>query len=468
MAAYIYANGQYHLLAGNKIVKDGAMLPMKATDKIIVNGTAYNLGLATGGENSAIGNRFDNGTEPASGAKWYITPDGAGNMDGTSWNNAAAGSQIHAILLSCASGDSIYIAEGEYTTERIMDIPAGVTIYGGFPAVNPTWATRNGFIYQSVFNGNSSFNFTAGSDGIVDGLVIKNYRNTGSSKSKNCIANIYFYSAATNCIAVNCTANISFHSAATNCIAVNCTAGNSIFYSAATNCIAVNCTAGNYIFSSTATNCTAVNCTANISFHSTVTNCKAVNCNASYYIFGSSNLLIHATNCIAVNCTASNSIFYKNDAVGGTMVNCTAVNCTASAAIFNSDNYSFNAKNCLSWNNNGKEYSIQFTSSSATTCTGSVYDSMFALTLGTDNSIARFTNTGFAPAQGVQDVGDCPSPIDDPDGYAEWLAAFGDWHPASNSFLLGAGTYDSSVTTDLDGTTRPNPPAIGAYEAVSA
>ena len=34
MSAFVYANGQYHLLAGNKIVKDAALLDMKATDKI--------------------------------------------------------------------------------------------------------------------------------------------------------------------------------------------------------------------------------------------------------------------------------------------------------------------------------------------------------------------------------------------------------------------------------------------------
>ena len=44
MSAFVYANGQYHCLAGNKIVKDAALLDMKATDKIIVNGQAYKLG----------------------------------------------------------------------------------------------------------------------------------------------------------------------------------------------------------------------------------------------------------------------------------------------------------------------------------------------------------------------------------------------------------------------------------------
>lgn len=135
-------------------------------------------------------------------------------------------------------------------------------------------------------------------------------------------------------------------------------------------------------------------------------------------------------------------------------INCTAVNCVSYNTVFRGP-----VKNSLSWNNSGTEFS-----GAKTTCAGSVYAADH-LTLGADNSIARFTNTGFAPAQGVQDVGDCPNPITDPDGYAAWIASFGDWHPASNSFLLGAGTYDSSVTTDLDGVTRPDPPAIGAYEA---
>ena len=231
---------------------------------------------------------------------------------------------------------------------------------------------------------------------------------------------------------------------------------SSIFGSSATNCTAVNCTSTNtstgssshsYIFYEPSTNCTAVNCTStSTGSHSS--------------IFGSS-----ATNCTAVNCTSTRThtnpayIFY------GTSTNCTAVNCT-SADTYSGTNYIFTeGKNCLSWNNDGTEFS---SSTNLTTCAGSTYNTKLTLTLGTDNSIARFTNTGFAPAQGVQDVGECPSPVDDPDGYNEWIAAFGDWHPASNSFLLGAGTADEDVTTDADGVTRPDPPSIGAYEAKPA
>ena len=200
-------------------------------------------------------------------------------------------------------------------------------------------------------------------------------------------------------------------------------------------------------------NCTAVNCTSS---------CPGIGSYSSiYYFFGTDEIKIK--NCTAVNCTSTGSdkgscIFYSGN---GEITNCTAVNCISTGK---GAGYIFsNGKNCLSWNNSGTEFT-----GTKITCAGSVYDATLALTLGTDNSIARFTNTGFAPAKGVQDVGACPSPLDDPDGYAEWLSAFGDWHPAADSFLLGAGTADSSVTTDADGVTRPDPPAIGAYEAKPA
>ena len=182
-----------------------------------------------------------------------------------------------------------------------------------------------------------------------------------------------------------------------------------------------------YIFDENATNCTAVNCTSTIT--STSTGKYPV------YIFGE-----NATNCTAVNCTSTRS--------------------------GSGPNYIFTeGKNCLSWNNDGSEFSDY---TNLITCAGSTYNSALALTLGTDNSIARFTNTGFAPAKGVQDVGDCPSPITDPDGYSEWISAFGDWHPEADSSLIGAGTAASSITTDAGGVTRPDPPSIGAYEAKPA
>ena len=165
-----------------------------------------------------------------------------------------------------------------------------------------------------------------------------------------------------------------------------------------------------------------------------------------------------------MNCTAESGRIFSVNSSNLSIINCTAVNCIGDD-IFGLISNTNTVKNCLSWNNDGTEFSSY---NQLTSCAGSTYNAALALTLGTDNSIARFTNTGFAPAKGVQDVGACPSPLDDPDGYAEWLSAFGDWHPASNSFLLGSGTADEDVTTDADGVTRPDPPSIGAYEAKPA
>src|SRR5450759_3576747 len=42
-----------------------------------------------------------------------------------------------------------------------------------------------------------------------------------------------------------------------------------------------------------------------------------------------------------------------------------------------------------------------------------------------------------------------------------------DFHLQSSSPAKGAGTATGAPTVDLDGKTRPNPPAIGAFEPIS-
>ena len=454
MSAFVYANGQYHLLAGNKIVKDAALLDMKSTDKIIVNGQTYNLGAGSSvtPEIPEVPDApvlddmvHNNGTEPSTGTKWYVTPDGAGSMDGTSWANAASASMIHVILLSAASGDSIYFAEGDYTADRTLTLPSGVSLFGGFPSENPTWATRDAFAHQTRWTASHSGAWLASTSNVagqvVDGFTLMNYAGTTADGD-----------------------NLTFK---------NMTLSGGSFTTAGKleNCYVTGVT----LNASSVSSCKAVNSPAAISnaegtdfFYASVeVSVKAENCN----VYGKEKIKVKcrfsriAINCTAVNCKSeSESIFFSNS-LGCAITNCTAVNCTSSGYIFDNSETSSVSKNCLSWNNSGTEFSDY---TELTTCAGSTYNAALALTLGTDNSIARFTNTGFAPAKGVQDVGACPSPLDDPDGYAEWLSAFGDWHPAADSFLLGAGTADEDVTTDADGVTRPDPPSIGAFEAKPA
>lgn len=106
MASYVYADGKYHMLAGNKIANNGELLSMKHTDRIVADGEDYPLGVATvdadeptipdvpdipdASEPTLTTLVHEQGDEPTGGTAWYISPDGAGAMDGTSWDNAAS------------------------------------------------------------------------------------------------------------------------------------------------------------------------------------------------------------------------------------------------------------------------------------------------------------------------------------------------------------------------------------------
>lgn len=572
MSVTIYKALKHRILAEKKIYQSDSWVDIPSNAKMWLNGAWHKIG--SGSQNQETipiipeipeqSITHENGTEPNSGNIWYITPLGRGNKDGSSWNNAAAGSMIHVILLQCSSGDSVYFSEGDYTTEYTITLPAGVNLYGGFVEEVETWSTRNGFTHQTIFMGDNTFGWMNGSSAtsgqIVDGFVIKNYNSTitGSNATlRNSIVSLgtailpnaynsvfistaatvsnatqcnFFYGTScsigtsanhvnvygtseqnvqtylnnaeyctaikssylsgraifcgtiTNCIALDCNSlsNRSdydiyiFDSGAINCIAFNSKFNfGGIFYQNATNCKAINCSCSELrpeygtVFNLNATNCIAVNCHGHIG--SNAKNCKAINCDHINTSGSSASIYNNATNCIAVNCTASYSgnvadssayIFFESK-------NCTAVNCyvysksnSYKCSIFYKSQSSINS---LSWNNYGNEF-YNYGNNGLGSCAGSVYNENLALTLGTDNSIARFTNTGYYPAQGVQDVGDCPNPITDPNGFSVYIESFGDWHPLSNSFLIGKGTTDSNITTDLDGVTRPSPPTIGAYE----
>ena len=568
----------------------------------------------------------DNGTEPATGTKWYVTPTGNGAGDGTSWADAAPGSSIHVILLSCASGDSVYFAEGTYTSSRVIGLPAGVSLYGGFDAEDPAWATRNGFDHPTVFTGNGTFGWLAGdrarsgqmidgisvtsyAKGIIDGnnLTLRNgvftsapvsigtaehcvfagsaltayqvtYCNVIDASCQPCYTAAYLHvygrrsapvtaecgavtdsrfvyaalkadtvartgvyyadctvtGATASYLNVQGTSRTAVTASMTNASASNCrfayarlTALNaeytdvlcgsctltgtaahmtvcgtrsspvSVLLSNADSCSVIYGTAAGLMITGHSVNCTAINCSCTgvspggyfgrteiAFFYNYAENCTAIYCSARSAgrsgIFGSP-----AQKCSAINCLVSGTSYaaiFASESTSSAAVNCSAVCSNASSMIFSLAGWYNTAVNCaaaiifnggidtqsrnnLSWNNQGAEFAADL---SCQHCAGTAYSAKLSVTLGPDNSIARFTNTGYFPACGVQPICDCPSPIDDPTGYADYLAAFGDWHPLANSFLVGAGMTLLGVTTDADGVTRPDPPAIGAYEPVPA
>ena len=96
-------------------------------------------------------------------------------MDGTSWANAASGSMVHVILLSAANGDRVYFSEGQYNNSYTITLPEGVSMYGGFTAQNPTWATRDAFEHPTVWTAPDTWmDPSAGIEGqLVDGFTIQ-------------------------------------------------------------------------------------------------------------------------------------------------------------------------------------------------------------------------------------------------------------------------------------------------------
>ena len=271
-------------------------------------------------------------------------------MDGTSWDNAASGNLVHVILLSAANGDRVYFSEGDYTTDRILVLPSGVSLFGGFPSENPSWENRNAFTYQTVWTASHSGAWIASTSDItgqlVDGFTLMNYSGTTADGNNLTFKNMTLSGGSfttagklENCYVTGVTLNAG---SVSSCEVVNSptaisNAENTYFYyasvevsenaedckvygtgksgmpchfsGAATNCTVVNCALDYYTFHSYATNCTAVNCTASSIpiFYGIATNCAAVNCTFTDGNPLRSNGIFNnaATNCTAVNCTAT-------------------------------------------------------------------------------------------------------------------------------------------------------------------
>ena len=108
MACFLYNGGKYSLLAGQHIAKGGVLLPLQADDYLVLRGIAYPIGSKMiSPEISSADVTHINGEEP-SGRKWYVTPDGSGAKDGSSWENACGIADMLWLMLQVQQGDNIY------------------------------------------------------------------------------------------------------------------------------------------------------------------------------------------------------------------------------------------------------------------------------------------------------------------------------------------------------------------------
>jgi Secretion system C-terminal sorting domain len=123
----------------------------------------------------------------------FVTPAGAGAMDGTSWANAAPGSSLQSMITASAANDQVWVAKGTYyptsTTDRTVSFSMknGVSIYGGFAGTETLLTQRvltcgqesilSGAIGGSG-TGDNSYHVISNSSGItntalLDGFTIR-------------------------------------------------------------------------------------------------------------------------------------------------------------------------------------------------------------------------------------------------------------------------------------------------------
>lgn len=79
----------------------------------------------------------------------YVTPSGAGAMNGTSWTNAFPGTSLQAAILASSPGDEVCVMTGTYLTTTganrniFFSMLNGVAIYGSFAGTETSLSQRN-------------------------------------------------------------------------------------------------------------------------------------------------------------------------------------------------------------------------------------------------------------------------------------------------------------------------------------
>ena len=441
--------------------------------------------------------------EPVTGNIWYVKPNGTGDKNGTSWEHAFATRQE--AVDAASSGDHIRVWTGTYYLESKQYPKPGVSEYYGFND-DGSWAKRNPFVYPSIHDAsftdnnyeNRSVTFLA--DQVVDGIWIQNVVSPTNGGGAYLDAKSNFR----NCIMLNNSAvngggvYVNTGGLLTNCIAVNnITSGNGGgmygVNSTITNCICANNIAsyggGIHLNPAQAIGCMLVsNYSVNAGggvycgHYSSITGGIAMNNNSNVgggICFGYS---VTGINCISIN-------NYAKSYGGGISMNDHLARCYNNTTAMNSaplgDNFHIRATqlmvvcNCISWG-------------------GDIYVGVSNAPIKIYNCASNFPITGvanwdtnadirnFIPLSTFPFVSTGDISYDNSGAFYhanilgrtelalefinnKLLPNIPDLHLPGTSPLIGAGYYEAGVTPDLDadGTVRPLPPSIGAYEYVA-
>jgi hypothetical protein len=100
-------------------------------------------------------------------AQIYVTPSGAGSMNGSSWSNAWPGTQLQNLISTSASGSQIWVKAGMYKPTAMpagstygtaprsyaFTLKNGVAVYGGFAGTETLLSQRNVTVNVTILSG---------------------------------------------------------------------------------------------------------------------------------------------------------------------------------------------------------------------------------------------------------------------------------------------------------------------------
>ncbi|MBR1807946.1 MAG: hypothetical protein IJ776_00965 [Paludibacteraceae bacterium] len=99
--------------------------------------------------------------------RYFFSPSGQGEEDGSSWENAAPGEYLGATIANAEPGTEIYLMEGSYAPDvntNKWTIPQGILLKGGYP----TTMTGTKTSYNYALGGQSVFSADLDGDGKGD------------------------------------------------------------------------------------------------------------------------------------------------------------------------------------------------------------------------------------------------------------------------------------------------------------
>jgi hypothetical protein len=145
----------------------------------------------------------------ANAETYYFSPNGAGEQDGTSWENAAPAEYLPSTLANAEPGDCFYLMGGAYINkvDVVWTIPQGITLRGGYPTTSTGTSTDitypsgyetifsadidgdgagdNGTtVFISIDNTNADPDMTNFKKSVISGITVRDAHNTTTTKYK--------------------------------------------------------------------------------------------------------------------------------------------------------------------------------------------------------------------------------------------------------------------------------------------